>query len=261
MKNIIKALNYQTRRDYIVILLLLSGLVQPVVSLCQMILNEINMSAGMFFGRSAETYCFTTIVIFVIIVPRICGWDAADKTINYEIMAGHSRSEVYFGRVIVSLVWSLTEAVAMLVLPLLAVSVFFGWGKNMNAADAAIRCILVIFPLFRFVCEFILLTFLLKNCYMAMIVGWLLFDAAMIANMCYQEFTDRAFTFQFAFSNLLQVLDFGNYKFEYIGGKDIPVYVTAVSPSMAAGTICSSLLVGIVCIAIGHVVFCRQDMG
>lgn len=262
MKNIIKAQMYQIRHDRIVILFLLSGLAFMAAS---MLMNGLEsgmgeLSAGLFLAMAGGSFTFIAAVVFVVLVPRISGWDLGDKTINYEIMSGHARKEVYFGRVMVSLAWSLAGGMAILFLPLLAVQVLFGWGNNMNFADAIIRCVLAVFPLFRIACGFILLTFLLKNCYMAMIIGWILFDVTMIVNMCYQEFTDRMLTFWFGFTNLTYIFDFSNYKFEYIGGEDIPVYVTTVSPSMAAGTVVISLLAGIICIAVGYVFFCRQDM-
>ena len=262
MKNIIKAQIYQVRHDSIVILFLFSGLV--LMAAC-MLMNGLEnrmgeLSAGLLFATAGGSYTFIAAVGFVVLVPRISGWDLGDKTINYEIMAGHARKEVYFGRVMVSLGWSIAGGMTILLLPLLAAEILFGWGNNMNPGDAIIRCILALFPLFRIACGFILLTFLLKNCYMAMMIGWVLFAVTMIVNMCYQEFTGRILTFHSGFTNLTYIFDFSSFKFMFIGGEDIPVYAATVSPSMTAGTAAVSLLMGIVYIAAGYVFFCRQDM-
>ena len=199
-------------------------------------------------------------IVFVILAPRICGWDATDKTMNYEIMAGHSRKEVYFGRVIVCLIWSMVSGIVIMVLPVLVMTMINGWGENVNVYDVVIRYLLILFPMFRLICELILLTFLLRNCYVSMLVGWVFFDAALIGSMVYMELTEKQLTVQLAVSNLITLFGFDNYKLEYVGGEDIPVFSAGLSSSMILGTVFVSLLVGGICLAIGYVVFQKRDM-
>ncbi len=254
-----KALHFQTKRDNVVIYAILIGL----VLLCSSILVEGDWTAlngGTFFVKYGSMYPMLFAMIFVILIPRICGWDATDKTINYEIMAGHSRKAVYFGRVIVGLLWTMLIGIVMMILPLLVVTVMNGWGENINLGAVMLRCLLVLFPLFRFLCELILLTVLMKNCYVAMLLGWVFTDAAIIASMVYTELTENALTAQLAVSNLTTLFTVDNYKLEYIGGEDILVYSAGIRSSVVCSTILVSLLVGATCLIAGYVIFRKRDM-
>lgn len=261
MWNIMKAMNYQVRRDNVVIYALLAGIILPFLNV--IIETGFDLDAlcgGLFVAQFGATSPIVLAIVFVILVPRICGWDATDKTMNYEIMAGHSRKEIYFGRVIVSFVWSMLSGMVIMVLPVLVMTLINGWGENVDVFDVVIRYLLILFPMFRFVCELILLTFLLQNCYVAMLVGWLFFDAAMLGSMIYEELIEKKLTVQLAVSNLTTLFGFDNYKLEYIGGEDIPVYSAGLSTSMIGSTMLVSLLVGGACLAIGYVVFRKRDM-
>lgn len=256
-----KALNYQTRRDNVVIYALLAGLLFPFLTVILETGFDLDgLSGGLFMAELGSNYPVVFSIVFVILGPRICGWDATDKTMNYEIMAGHSRKEVYFGRVIVSLIWSMVSGIVIMVLPVLVMTMINGWGENVNVYDAVIRYLLILFPMFRLICELILLTFLLRNCYVSMLVGWVLFDAALIGSMVYMELTEKQLTVQLAASNLITLFGFDNYKLEYVGGEDIPVFSAGLSSSMILGTVFVSLLVGGICLAIGYVVFQKRDM-
>ena len=261
MLNIMKAMNYQIRRDNVVIYALLVGIFLPFFNV--IIETGFDLDAlygGLFVAQFGTMYPIFLVMVFVILVPRIGGWDLTDKTLNYEIMAGHSRKEVYFGRVILSLVWSMLSGIVIMVLPVMMMTMINGWGENVNVLDVVIRYMLVLFPMFRFICELVLLTFLLRNCYAAMLIGWMFFGVSLIGSMLYVELTEKKLTVQLAVSNMTALFGFENYKLEYIGGEDIPVYSAGLSSSMAGSTILVSLLVGGACLAIGYVVFRKRDM-
>ena len=76
----------------------------------------------------------------------------------------------------------------------------------------------------------------------------------------YQEFTGKTITLLTAYANLNYLFDFSNYKLEYIGGEDIPVFLTEISTSTVVSTILVSLIVGIECLEIGYRVFRKKDM-
>lgn len=261
MWNLMKALNYQIKRDKVVITTLLIGLLLPFISLAVETGFDLSgMSGGLYFAKYATEYPVVFAIVFVIVVPRISGWDATDQTMNYEILSGHSRKEIYFTRVLVSLFWSMLTGIVMMVLPQLLVTLINGWGDNVSFADVALRYLLVLFPMFRLACELILLTFLMKNCYAAMLIGWIGFDAAMIGCMLYKEFTDQALGVQLSVSNLIQLFTLENYKLLYIHGKDIPVFDSALNPSVMGSSILVSLLAGVLCLALGYAVFQKRDL-
>ncbi|MCM1156899.1 MAG: hypothetical protein NC300_01355 [Bacteroidales bacterium] len=255
-----KAQNYQIRGDNLVLYVLLLGLLIPLGSACMDSSNLGELTGGILMAQLGSIMPLIYGMACLVLISRICGWDAVDKTMNYEIMAGHSRAEVYFGRVLVSVLWGLGAGIIMLLFPLLVVSIINGWGNNMALGDVALRCILALFPMLRLICEVAMLTFLLKSFYQALVIGYVFCDIVMVGGMIYEEMTDASLTVQTALYNLTWVLDFSNAKYEYIDGKDIPVFLTAVSPSMAAGTILVSLLVGGICLALGYRIFRKADL-
>lgn len=259
MWNIMKAQNYQIRGDNLFIYVLLIGLLLPTgCILMDFGFNE--LSGSIFMAQLGGVMPMVLCMVHVILISRICGWDAVDKTMNYEIMAGHSRAEVYFGRIAVSMIWGLASGMLLILLPVFAITMINGWGDGMNVMDAMACCALALFPMFRLICEVALLTFLLQNCYAAMLLGWIFFEITFVGGMIYQEFTDKSFTVQLASYNLSWVFDFSNYKLVYIGGEDVPVYDTVINSSMAVSTVLVSLLVGGACLAIGYALFRKQDM-
>lgn len=259
MWNIIKAQNYQIRGDNLVILVLLAGLLLPTGTLL-MDFDISELTGSFFLAQLGSVLPIGLGMVLVILVSRICGWDAGDKTMNYEVLAGHSRAEVYFGRVMMSVIWGLGSGIAMLVLPVLGATMINGWGDNMNLSDAAVHCVLFLFPMLRLICEFAMLAFLLRDCYKTMLIGWSFFAVSMIGIMIYEELTNKVLTVQLVITNMREVIGFGNYKLEYVAGEDIPVYVTGMDVSFVMETILVSLLVAGACLVVGYAVFKKQDM-
>lgn len=261
MWNIMKAQNYQTKNDNLTVYILLFGILFPfIILLIEVDFDVSTLTGSMTMAQVAEMFPFVLAIITLGLTTRICGWDQADKTMNYEILSGHSRGEVYFSRVIVSLLWSGISSMIIIILPVLVFSLINGWGVSMKLGDIVVRYLLVIFPILRLICEFILLTFLLQNCYKAMLIGWVLFYVAVLGSMVYQDLTDKVMTVQFAVTNMMQLLNFSNFRPEYINGQDVPIYETAVSQSMVAGTLVVSILIGTLCLAAGYAIYRKQDI-
>lgn len=261
MWNIMKALNYQVKKDKFVIVVLIFGLLMPFIILLMETEGDVSgVSGGMYFAQYATAYPLVFVMVFVALIPRISGWDVTDRTMNYEVLSGHSRKEVYFARVFVSLFWAMLAGFVMMVLPQLLLALFHGWGENVSFADVVLRYLLVLFPLFRLACELIFLTFVLKNCYGAMLIGWIGFDAAMIGCMLYKELTDQALGAQLAVSNLIQLFTLDNYQLKYINGEDVPVFDSALGVSVIESSILMSLLAAFVCLGLGYAVFRKKDL-
>lgn len=261
MWNIMKAQNYQTRRDNLTVYVFLTSLLLPLVLI--MLQSESDISAltgSIVMAYYGEWLFFIIGVVTLLMTARICGWDQADKTMNYEVLSGHDRGEVFFGRVIVSLLWSGTISMVVAIFPVLVWTMINGWGISMKLSDIVLRYLLLFFPVFRLICEFALLTFLLKNCYKAMLIGWVVYDFALLGCLIYEELTDKAVTVQFAGMNISYLMSGFNAKFEYINGEDVSIYATAVKPAMAVETIAVSLLVGGLCLLVGYLVFRKQDI-
>lgn len=261
MWNLMRAHNYQVRRDNFVIFTILTGLIMMV----GMMLLDASSSPGELSGDlcvvyGSQTWFIALSAVIIILMPRIFAWDMTDKTINYEVMTGYSRTKVYFSRVIVSVIWS----VGVTMLLLLGVIGFFtllnGWGNQMDAANTMKRMLLVVFPMFRFACEVMLLTILLKNCYVSMVIIFVLNEASIVITLILEDFFGKTKGLGLAMMNCMELADFTNYKFVYINGEDVAVYETAIESSYVLSTIGVSLLAGAICLIIGYVVFKKRDM-
>jgi ABC-type transport system involved in multi-copper enzyme maturation permease subunit len=261
MWNIIKAQNYQIKRDNFTYYALLLGVAIPFLFALS---GEIDVDS--LTGCQYVIYVGSTIAslipgLFVLVLTsRICGWDYADKTINYEILAGHSRKTIYGSRVLTSFLWCFAGVIFMNVLPVIVFSVLHGWGNNMDFWGALLRGILVLFPLFRLICEFILLTFLLKNGYLSMIIGYVIYVISVVAAELVEEISDVTLTVQFTVSNIMSLMDFSNYKLGYVNGEDVMIFSTSLDGSLIIGTIGVSVVVGVICLLIGYEVFRKSDM-
>lgn len=262
MWNIIKSQNYQARGDNLVIYGFLIALVFPVLG---MLVDGDGsafegLNGSMYLVSSSSMFPFVATILSFIIVTRICGWDSTDKTINYEIMAGHSRPEVYFGRVFSALIWNIGGIFAAIALPVFIISVICGFGDNVYLGDVAVHTGLFLLVAFRMSCEYALLTFLLSNCYAAMMLGYAITGFGMIAVLIYTEFTGAEPMAETALVNMGQFFNFGNYQLKNIGGEEIQVFNLSLEPSVISTTVLVSLFAGIICLLVGYAVFSKRDM-
>ena len=261
MWNLMKAQNYQARRDNFVIYVILLGAIMLVgMTLLESPVAMDELNGGLFLVTGGELWSMPLSIIVILLVPRLTGWDMVDKTINYEVMTGHSRSKVYFSRALVSLSWIMGIVVVLLAGGIGTFTLLNGWGNNVDAVGALQRVLLVLFPVFRLSCEMFLLTVLLKNCYLAMVIGWGLTGATMMLCLIYMEAIGEVKMVSLALLNIMQLLIFDNYKLQFIGGEDIPVFETALESGFALETMVVSLVVGVICLLVGYIIFRKRDM-
>ncbi|MGN0605148.1 MAG: ABC transporter permease subunit [Oscillospiraceae bacterium] len=258
MINIIKSLNYQVRRDNFTIYGFLIGLLfMMIIFLDNSMMAEVN--GGSFVAGIGEIQVFSIMVYTLIISTRICGWDYADKTINYEILSGHKRSDVYFSRVIAALAWAVIGSMVICILPVIAITLVKSWGYNMDFGGAVKRYALMIFPVLRLVCEFIFITFAVKNFLGAAVCGFIGFYLSEILALMIEEFMDYKLSYEFSGHNIVKLFKF-NSSMGYADGKDITVYSTEISQSFVTGTVVISLVIGTVLICLGYALFRKSDM-
>lgn len=261
MRDIIKAMNYQIRRDNFTIYILLFGIGSVAVGFADAPRGVMELTGGGYAAseilRSAVSMMPLVIMAFC---ARICGWDFSDKTISYELLSGHTKEEVFFGRAIPAFLLSIAASAALVILPVLFFSIKNGWGERASLAGIIARLALMFLPFVRAACESILLTFLLKNCYLAMIAGYFLFMTPFIVSMFIEDFTTaEPLSWQFTVTNLVQLF-YLNSKMGFIDGKDVTVYDTALAPELLWGTVISSVLISAASIFLGLYSFKKSDM-
>lgn len=262
MWNLIKAQKYQLIRDKVTKWIWTIFLGSLVVFFVSYMRNEsLSELTGSVIPIILGEMNMIIIGIFVILVTaRVMGWDYTDKTLNYELMAGHSRGDVYWSRVLLGLMLTMAGCVIYLFLPLLIFGVINGWGYTTDMGDILLRYGLSFLPLFRLVGECVLLTVLLKNCYMVMIIGYVLYYSSMIIMLVLEPLVDIKWTTQFCIVNFSKLLYMNKSRLHYINGEDVLVYQTALESELLIGTIGVSLIVGIACLGLGYLYFKKSDM-
>lgn len=263
MWNLIKAQNYQLKRDNGIIYIYLLGALYAGAFIFDMVQgHSLAEITGSQMAVSNGLPCTIVAGILVaLLTSRIAGWDFNDKTLNYELLAGHSRAKVFWSRVIVSLVWCLVTVLILFFVPMLVFGCLNGWGIKAELGGSLLRYGLALFPLFRFVCECILLTVIIRNCYMTMIIAFVLYEFSCLVDTMQGLLTEVYLTTHFASTNVTRLLEFGKQKFAYINGEDVTVYETAMKSSLIWGTIGVSLLVGGACLFIAYRYFKKCDLG
>ncbi len=261
MWNIIKSQNYQIKGDTSVI-------VGFIVCLCLPILAQISNESGMddFTGSvfMINDITFIPMIFFLFslfVVTKACGWDMNDKTMNYELLSGHSRAEVYFGRVVTALAWGIIGGIVVTLGPILVVTAVNGWGDNLVFRDAMFRYFLILVVYLRWISELILLTFIVRNYLASAFLGLGMFEAGMICGFLVKEFFNlNSIDNLFAGIDMLLLGEFGNSRNVIINGKSVQLFEATVSNATRNNTILVSLIVSIVCIISGYVVFRKRDL-
>ena len=254
MRNIIKALTYQTRTDNVTYYSILLAIFLTIFGML-----DFDMTGSEYLALNGESISLLPVFLILMLGVRILGWDYADKTMNYEILSGHHRREVYFARVIVAHIWCIAFCVGFMLIPVLVFTLINGWGVTMDFGGMALRFALAIFPMIRIVCQYVLLVFLVKSAYIAWAAGFLLSMFSMIIPMLFEELMQIKFTYQFANTNLTKLFTF-NQSIGYVNGEDVTICHTELEPSVIIGTIGVSVAVSVICIVLGYIIFKKSDV-
>lgn len=257
MRNVIRAQNYQAKNDIVIIATLLIFGILTVIS---PLFNEIPFSewTGSIYAVNSDKTILLYIVL--IITTRVCGWDQSDKTINYELLAGHSRLSVFLGRIITSFIWAGVPCIVLMFVPLAVFSLINDWGYSVDLSWVIIRYLLAVLPILRVICELALLAFVIRNGGLSTILGFVFIGIIVILTMVIETVADKEMTWQLGVSNLMTLSGFSDYSFGYINGEDVMIYNSSLEPSVIAGTIAASVFMGGVSLLIGGVIFKKTDI-
>lgn len=261
MFNLFKAINYQIKKNnltYIVFLLAVVITAIPFVNSDAGAIQDLN--AGLFYVNFLQPQIFVFMVFNVLMVTGICGFDMKDKTINYEIMTGHSRKAVYFSRVLMALSWSVLGMVVVTAIPFVILSVISGWGKEVLFSEFLIRSIVFLFQAIRLFCFEILLTFLIRSQLATAILSYFIMDVPVMIGMVFEEFFDIELHYIFAFYDMMHLSETMNGRNLILDGVEVYRYELALQPGFAMSSIATSVIVSAIYVIVGYVVFCKRDM-
>lgn len=257
MGNIIKAMNYQIKNDKVTYFGVLLSVFLSCSNLIGCDLSEVTGSS--FISMAGDMTALLPMFVILILSVRICGWDYTDKTINYEILAGHHRRDVYFARAVLAIVWSVLICLVGMLVPVFIFTAINGWGDTMEFKGMMLRFALSLFPMLRMTSQYILLVFLTRNVYISWATGYMATMFSMMINMMIKEFLSFEFTWHFSSSNLMKIFTF-NQSLGYVNNEDVVICQTSLESSFVAGTIVASLVISLICIGFGYIFFKKSDI-
>ena len=261
MKNLIKAQLYQLKKDRLVqitfvgmlLILLMMAYINQLLAVTEASGLD-TVTGGGFFANNLVGAMTVGLMFVIISVPRICGWDFTDKTTNYELMSGHIRREVYFSRIAVSLLVGVIGWIILFCAPLAVTSIINGWGEKLPASAAVLRSILMLFPIIRLSCELACLTFILKNPYITMGIGYVMLMLEISPMLSIKN------SFLLGISNLSLLGTVEVWTTYGLDGKMNYIYDAYLGAGDIAGTILISLGVSLLALFIGYIFFKNDDI-
>lgn len=257
MWNIMKAQWYQLRRDKAVYVIGFFAFAISGIFFSQLVSEASDgVQGSLVIVELGAFFVIAGLLFLLVVVANTMGNDFVDKTINYEVLSGHSRKQVYFGRVLPAIVYGVSGAMILSLFWPVAVTVTQGWGDLMEVKGVWLRYGLLIFVLFRLVCELVFLTVITKNTYITYLVGFCFSYAQVIL----LALMDNANEYLMGIGNCLRLLEFEEWSTIFLNEQEQIFYNSALEPEMIVGTIGTSLLLGSLCLLLGYVYFKHDDL-
>ncbi|MBQ9140252.1 MAG: hypothetical protein IJX63_00470 [Lachnospiraceae bacterium] len=262
MKNIMKAQLYQLLRSSILYKTFLCLVVFQIMVFVVARHSVLEMEGRAFSAGNSLAdggyivMCFA-LVFAIIATAHICGADFVDKTTNYELLTGHLRKEVYFGRALLSMLVGLAGAALLIIIPIAWLCIMDGWGSEMDFGKALLRLLLCIFPIWRMICEFVFLTYVVKNPYLVMIAGTLvsIYSGGIMPMLTTGNMG------VLGLGSLSQLMNFTAWRtFALVGEKEITIYDASLTAGDMIGTILLSVVIGSLFLWLGYVFFKKDDL-
>lgn len=257
MLNIMKSQVYQLLRDKLMWMIIIVVFLMSIFSSMEHFDLQ-TTGSEMVATLSSFIFMFANIITLVV-VANVMGKDFMDKTLNYEIMSGHSRGEVFFGRMIVALaVGPLLSFLALIFIPVLF-SCLYGWGNSMDLSGVIWRYGLVYINQFRIGCEVVLLSAFLKNAYLTYIVGFLLADVQLFFTTLKMHYdVDTLPLMSICYGN--DLVTFSDWSTFFLNEKDQMFYTSETSLEMILTTLLLTVIVGSILTFISYFYFKKDDL-
>lgn len=251
MCEIIKSLFYKEKNNVIIYLMILCVIILPVLNISNISDTKIT---GSVLAVNNIGSCFYYLLLCLVISGIVIGSDFIDKTINYEIMSGHNKEQMYFGRLIVAFIITILSLFVALVVPFILVSLKDGWGETIYLKDFVIRVLLMVFPIFKFISLIQLLSFVLKNHYGAIGFGFAV--AFMEFTLSSFDAIPEVFNKFLIFDNLKTLFTFET-KINEVGAIS---YISNISNSDMMNIIIANISIGFCFVMIGYLFFKKSDL-
>ncbi len=255
MRKIIKSQLYQLKFNRLTIFLFIAlvafGIAQAIVEInLNQRLGKI-VTGGDFAALNGGMQVIVALLFIIVCTAQTCFGDFVDKTTNYELMSGHMRWQVFWGRVITTIMVTIPATLILILTPIVTVTAIYGWGTKLDIGGILIRLALMMLPILRHCCELMLLGFISKSPYIVMAGGYLYF--ALVMQFYESDSLFLASTNLISLSRIEVWTTFGlDSELNYI-------YDTGLDYTVIIGTIVVSLLVSAGSLLLGYIFFKKDD--
>ena len=264
MFNIIKSLNYSARRDTPNWITIISLLLMPffILFLSGMMNSgsTSEMTPSLYYASSNLGTVFVFSLIGVMILgSKLVAGDAADKTLNYELMAGHSRTRVFTGRMISGFLWGTVLVFIIFMLPVGLFDLIYGWGPETVKGEVLLRCVLTFFTMMRYCAYVMMLATVTRSAGKGIALGYATMMIIAIVQSILEELLKIVIVYPTAFTNGCALLIATNSKYVVENGKQVCKFDTAVTGEMIWKTIGVSILFTVIYMVISYINFKKTD--
>ncbi len=261
MKQIMKAQLYQLRKNrknkILWLIFFVICIMQITVTSGEMCYYEEMMAGSKYIADNGYWILHFSIVFVLLLTAEICGGDFIDKTMHYELMGGYTRKKIYLSRFWLCFLLSGLFMIVISMIPVITAVALGGWGDELSLVWCLVRLVLVFFSLFRLICEFVFLSYVVKNSYVAMGAATLVFFVGIYGNHLIPE-KARFFS---GLGTLYELTDFQPWStFTLVGEKMITLYDASMNASQIVSVIGSSLVFGLFFLWLGYMVFLKDDI-
>lgn len=259
MINVIRAQLYQLKRDIVVWGILLFALLISFIMHIESFEKALTGSeAATLMGESMSV--MVGMLVIMVVVANVMGKDFLDKTINYEVLSGHTRKDVFLGRLLVGTTTGVLLAfIVTLAIPV-TLTILNGWGTTMELNGFLIRCGLYLLILIRIACELAFLTTIAKNPYITYLVAFVLGEVQMGLTTAQIHYADAEVSPVLPVANSMNLFMFQDWSTFFLDETDQIVYNSAVTSEMAVWAIVPSIVIGLVMVIFTYVFFRQDDL-
>lgn len=256
MKGIIKAQIFQIKKERLLVIVFLLSLALGVITW----VNEDFASFGEIVCDMSFIIPQISMLFLFAAIGVICGMDFSDKTANYEIMSGHTRLEVYLGRVILAVTVAVAGSLAICLLIIGIGSMVMDWGDAVSLKGVLIRVLLLAFPMFRIACEMVFVVFIVRNAYLLLAMG---FFYTFALTELFMSVAKEPASYYLGMSNICRLMNMTAFQTYNPANPEmkIVIYDTTLQLSEIFTTIGVSLGVGFVFLLLGYRFFKTDDIG
>lgn len=254
LKNLISAQLYQLRFEKTIQREWLACMIFQMMTIFMFSLQaQTDITGCQFFAESLNLMILLPVTFVFLLTGQLCAGDFMDKTQNYEILNGNRRSEIYLSRTILSILLGMCLSLLLLTFPVIVAGILYGWGEQMPVSDAVIRMVLMMFPLFRMICEAVFLAFISRHVHLPTAVGGLVAYLNVMGVI-------RAKTPLTGISNMNLLCAIEKYNIFDPHEVMYSSYDAMLSGSDIAGTVLFSLCGGLLALFLGYYFFARDDI-